>query len=80
VAAQALLHSAAMAEKHPFTINIEADPLNALRFRWTVCEGGQIHIRSPHSYATRREAGAGAKEAMEKLAANWPRRGGDRAL
>lgn len=60
-----------MAEIHPFTVKIEADPLNESRFRWTVCEGGQIHIRSPQSYAIRREAMADADKAMSKLAATW---------
>jgi hypothetical protein len=45
-----------MEETHPFTIEIKADPLNATRFRWAVCEGSQIHMRSPQSYATRGEA------------------------
>jgi hypothetical protein len=60
-------------EVHPFTARIEADPLDECRFRWTVCEGNQIHIRSPHSYATRREANMGANEAMLRLAATWRR-------
>jgi hypothetical protein len=53
-----------MEEVHPFTVRIEADPLNERRFRWTICEGDQIHIRSPHSYATRREADKEANEVM----------------
>jgi hypothetical protein len=59
-----------MGEGHPFTVRIEADPLSERRFRWTVCEGEQIHLRSPHSYATRRQAEITANEAMLKLAAN----------
>jgi hypothetical protein len=62
-----------MTEGHPFTVKIEADPLSALRYRWTVCEGSQIHIRSPHSYATRREAVEEANKALSKLAETWPR-------
>jgi hypothetical protein len=58
---------------HPFTVIIEADPLDDRRFRWSVCEGNQIHIRSPHSYATRREADMEATEVMLRLAAIWPR-------
>jgi hypothetical protein len=57
-----------MAEAHQFTFKIETDPLSERRFRWTVCEGGQIYLRSPHSYATRREAEAEAKKAMLKFA------------
>ena len=43
-------------EKHPFNFNVMADPLRELRYRWTVCEGVQIHMRSPNSYASRSEA------------------------
>jgi hypothetical protein len=56
---------------HPFTVRIQADPLDELRFRWTLCEGDQIHIRSPHSYATRREAEKEANAAMLRYAATW---------
>lgn len=60
-----------MAEVHPFTVKIEADPLRENRYRWTVCEGAQIHLRSPHSYATRREAEKDAEKAMSNLVAKW---------
>ena len=63
-----------MSEGHPFTYKIEPDPLNALRFRWTVCEGTLIHVRSPRSYADRGEAKEEAAAAMMKLAEGWPRR------
>jgi hypothetical protein len=59
-----------MKEVHPFTVRIQADPLDELRFRWTIFEGNQIHIRSPHSYATRREAEKEANAAMLRYAAN----------
>ena len=62
-----------MEEVHPFTVRVEADPLDELRFRWTLCEGDQIHIRSPHSYATRREADQEANAAMLRYAATWRR-------
>jgi hypothetical protein len=62
-----------MSEVHPFTVRIEADLLTACRFRWMVCEGNQIHIRSPHSYAIRREAEREANEVMLKHAATWRR-------
>jgi hypothetical protein len=61
-----------MTKVHPFTFKIETDLLNNSRFRWAVCEGGQIHLRSPHSYATRREAETEANNAMLKFAATWP--------
>ena len=64
-----------MAENHPFTFNVMADPLRELRYRWTVCEGSHIQTRSPHSYATRREAereaGEGRGKARAALA-GWP--------
>ena len=51
---------------HPFSIKIEADSLDGLRFRWTICEGDQILLRSPQSYATRREAEKEAAEALNR--------------
>jgi hypothetical protein len=59
------------ADDHPYTINIEADPLRELRYRWTICEGVHVHSRSPQSYATRREAEIEAIKAMANRAANW---------
>jgi hypothetical protein len=56
-----------MAEDPHFTINVEADPLRGGRYRWTIREGVQIHLRSPQSYATRREAEEGADKAMSKF-------------
>jgi hypothetical protein len=56
-----------MEEEHPFTVEIETDPLNAVRFRWNVCRGPQIMMRSPHSYATRREASNDAADAMKRV-------------
>jgi hypothetical protein len=64
-------HNVDMAAFHPFTFKIEADPLSEGRFRWTVCEGDQIHIRSPHSYATRREAETDANKALTKRVSTW---------
>jgi hypothetical protein len=40
-----------MLKTHPFTFRIEPDPLQASRYRWTVCEGSQVHVRSPHGEA-----------------------------
>ena len=54
-------------EAHRFTIRVEADPLREGRYRWTICEGVQIHLRSPKSYATRREAQEHADKAMSKF-------------
>jgi hypothetical protein len=36
-----------------------------------ICEGDQIVIRSPHSYASRREADSEAKQALDKHAWKW---------
>jgi hypothetical protein len=60
-----------LTEKHPFSFKIDADLLRPSRFRWTVCEGDLVHLRSPHSYATRREAEDEAKKALAKRADNW---------
>ena len=49
-----------------YKVRIETDPLNAVRYRWSLCEGDQVHLRSPHSYATRREAEADAKKALAR--------------
>ena len=60
-----------MDKAEQFKVRIEPDPLGAGRFRWTVCEGNQIHLRSPHSYATRREAEREADKARQKFAETW---------
>jgi hypothetical protein len=64
-------HSGFMAKPHPYEVHILADLLSERRFRWTVCEGVQIHVRSPHSYATRREAETEAKKTMLRFAKAW---------
>ena len=69
-----LPHNAIVVETHPFTFRIEADPLRELRYRWTVCEGSQIHIRSPHSYATKREAEKEAAKAVSRREEHWRNR------
>jgi len=56
-----------MEEEHPFTVEIEIDLLNTGRFRWNVCQGYQIVMRSPHSYATRRQALNDGAEAMKRV-------------
>jgi hypothetical protein len=60
-----------MAEVHPFTVKIEADPLREDRYRWTVCEGTQIHLRSPAFVCDRSEAERDAEKAMSNLVAKW---------
>ena len=57
----------AMSRVNPFTFNVEPDPLREERYRWTVCEGTQIHLRSPCSYATKEEAISEATKAAERL-------------
>ena len=63
----AAYHIGVVAEDPHFTINVEADPLREGRYRWTICEGVQIHLRSPQSYATQREAKEDAVKAMSKF-------------
>ena len=77
-----LAHNAIMVETHPFTFvethpfrfKIVTDPLRELRYRWTVCEGSQIHVRSPHSYATREEAEKEAAKAVSRFEDHWRNR------
>jgi hypothetical protein len=64
-------HYVTMDKAERFTFHVEPDPLGAGRFRWTVCEGTQIHLRSPHSYATRLEAEQEADKALQKFAKTW---------
>ena len=66
-----LPYNATMVETHPFTFEIQADPLQESRYRWTVCEGSQIHIRSSHSYATRSEAEKEAGKAVSRREQHW---------
>jgi hypothetical protein len=61
-----LPHNAGMVETHPFSIGIEDDPSSGRRFRWALYEGGYTIRRSPHSYATRREAEKVAAEALKR--------------
>jgi hypothetical protein len=63
-----------MLRSHPFTTNVEPDPLTERRFRWIVCEDGQIHLRSPQSYATRRQAEVEADKALLRIAEALPGR------
>jgi hypothetical protein len=55
-----------MDQSHPFTIEVMADPLDATRFRWAICEGVQIILRSPKSYELRDEAERDAQEALKR--------------
>jgi hypothetical protein len=60
-----------MVEAHPYTFRIDPDPLRGSRYRWTVCEGIQIHVRSPHSYATKDEAEKEAAKAVVRREEHW---------
>ena len=74
ISANALLlapHISSMVEIHPFTFNVVPDPLRESRYRWNVCEGSQIQVRSPHSYATRREAEKEAVKAVARRVEHW---------
>jgi hypothetical protein len=59
-----------MAEAPTLTFNVEADPLRERRYIWTIRKALQIHLRSPQSFATRREAREDALKAMSRLAAH----------
>jgi hypothetical protein len=61
------MHNAIMAEKSPFLIWIEPDPLHPLWFRWTICEGEQVVMRSPRAYAARAEAEDEANQMLARL-------------
>jgi hypothetical protein len=61
-----LPHNEEMEEPHPFTIEVMADPLDPARFRWAVCEGVQIILRSPRSYELRGEAERDAQDALKR--------------
>jgi hypothetical protein len=58
-------------EVHPYSFKVMTDPLEELRHRWTVCEGSQIHVRSPCSYATRGEAEKEAAKAVARRVEHW---------
>jgi hypothetical protein len=55
-----------MEEPHPFVIEIMVDPLDPSRFRWAICEGNQILLRSPRSYEVRGEAERDAHDALKR--------------
>ena len=65
-------HNMNMAEPDRFTYQILSDLMSVRRFRWTISEGAQIHLRSPHSYATRREAEIEGGKAVVRFAKAWP--------
>ncbi len=56
-----------MVEESPFLIWIEPDPLHPLWFRWTICEGEQVVMRSPHAYTARAEAENEANQVLARL-------------
>jgi hypothetical protein len=58
-----------MAEAPTLTFNVEADPLRERRYIWTIRKGLQI-LRSPQSFATRREAKEDGLKAMSRLVAH----------
>jgi hypothetical protein len=52
-----------MGDAHRFSVEIQPDPLNPSRYRWTICEGFQIVLRSPGAYKTFEEAAIEATQA-----------------
>ena len=71
-------HIGVVTEDPHFAFKVEADPLREGRYRWTICEGIQIHLRSPVSYATRREAEEDADKAMSRFVCHRRNRDHDR--
>ena len=61
-----------MPKDHSFRVEVEPDLLRAGRSRWTLYEFGQVRDRSEVSFATKREAAAGAAKALDKHIAKWP--------
>lgn len=61
-----------MLKDHNFTVEVEPDLLRAGRSRWTLHEFGQVRDRSEVSFATKREAAAGAAKALGKRNVSWP--------
>jgi hypothetical protein len=61
-----------MAEKHPFTINIELHVEERVRrYGWSICENGIPRDHSKESFSTMREAQADADKVMQRLITNW---------
>ena len=50
---------------HQLSIKIEPDLLNLSRYRWMLCEGFKVVIRSPHAYQSSEEASMEAKLARK---------------
>jgi hypothetical protein len=65
-ASPTLPHNARMEEPNPFANEIMVDPLDPTRFRWAICEGNQILLRSPRSYEFRDEAERDALDASKR--------------
>jgi hypothetical protein len=60
-----------MLKDHYFTIRVEPDLVRVARFRWVLCEFGQVRDQSQASFATEGEAEAAAKKVLDKRVANW---------
>ena len=63
-------------ETSPFAFRVEAHPQLQGRYLWAIGYGFQSYRRSPHSFATRREAKNDALKAMSKIEAHWRRERG----
>jgi hypothetical protein len=53
--------------RQPLKFVIEPDLLTGRRFRWGICEGDRIELRSPCAYETREEAEFAARTALRGL-------------
>jgi hypothetical protein len=54
-------------EAQRFVSRIHEDSMRVGRYRWTITEDFQIHLYSPQSYATRREAREDANKVIRDL-------------
>jgi hypothetical protein len=60
-------------ETSPLAFRVEAHPKRQGRYLWAIGYGFQTYLRSPQSFATRREAKNDALKAMSKMEAHWRR-------
>jgi len=60
-----------MLKEHRFTIEVEPDLLRVGRFRWRLCEFGQVRDQSQASFATKSEAQVAATKVLDKRVERW---------
>ena len=60
-----------MLKGHCFTIKVEPDLLRVGRFRWRLCEFGQVRDQSRASFATKSEAELAATKVLDERVERW---------